>query len=229
MKTPKDNAPSKPIHIIVDHREANSGVPDALTEIEDITFTFAKLSVGDYEVGDSLVFERKTLPDLIASIKDGRIFRQAKRLAALPPHKRGAIILEGTSSAISDSAMRREAIQGALITITIFFGIPLLRSMSCEETARLMLYAAHQEQIYKTGALQRKGKRPKGKKKLQLQILQGLPGVGPDRAQQLLDKFGSIEAVLAAGAKELMATKGIGKTTAKAIRWIASEEKATYK
>ena len=35
--------------------------------------------------------------------------------------------------------MRREAIQGALITITIVLGIPLLRSKDARETARLIV------------------------------------------------------------------------------------------
>ena len=41
-------------------------------------------------------------------------------------------------------------------------------------------------------------------------ILQGLPGVGPERARALLDGFGSIAAVMAADAERLAGVDGIG-------------------
>ena len=40
-----------------------------------------RLGPGDYEVDDICVFERKTMLDLAESLKDGRLFRQAHRLA----------------------------------------------------------------------------------------------------------------------------------------------------
>lgn len=62
-----------------------------------------------------------------------------------------------------------------------------------------------------------------GKRKTQLHILQELPGIGPERALTLLERFGSIEAVLTASAKELAMVKGIGKHTAKSIQWAVHE------
>ena len=85
-----------------------------------------RLPVGDYLVDDNLLFERKTLLDLTQSIKDGRLFRQGLRLASASA--RGVVILEGSSRDLAQSRMRREAIQGALVTLTLSFGIPLLRS-----------------------------------------------------------------------------------------------------
>jgi ERCC4-type nuclease len=81
--------------------------------------------------------------------------------------------------------MRREALQGALITVGLFFGLPILRARDGEESARLMLYAARQGRAFAGGALPRRGERPKGKRKTQLAILQSLPGVGAERAEKL--------------------------------------------
>ena len=215
-----------PISILVDHREARSAAVAALAAMDDVSVEFVHLAVGDYQIGRSLLFERKTLSDLAMSIQDGRLFRQARALATLPPPKRGAIILEGTAGDLSGSAMRRESIQGALVTVTLFFGIPLLRAMDGSETARLMLYTARQAQWLQSGALPRHARRPKGKRKAQLALLQGLPGVGPDRAQRLLERFGSVEAVLTAATEELAAVKGVGERTAERIRWIVSEPEA---
>jgi ERCC4-type nuclease len=53
-------------------------------------------------------------------------------------------------------------------------------------------------------------------------ILQGFPGIGPARAEQLLDTFGNIEAALTASADELVQVTGIGRKTAETIRTLLS-------
>ena len=212
--------------VVVDDREAAGGVLAALQRRECVRLRVERLAVGDYRVDDALLFERKTLLDLVASIKDGRLFAQGLRLAEA--QLRGVVILEGRSQDLVDSRMRREAIQGALVTLTLIMGIPLLRSMDPEETASLMLFAARQGRAFAWGALPRKGRRPRGKVRVQNHILQGLPGVGPERARRLLDRFGSIEAVIAAPAEALASVPGIGKGTADGIRWAVQEVAGPY-
>lgn len=217
---------AKSVAIVADDRERDGGVVGLLRHREDVCLTIERLPLGDYRIDDILLVERKTLPDLILSIKDARLFSQGVRLAQAD--LRPAIILEGTSRDISGSGMRREAIQGALITLTLFLGIPLLRSMDQAETARLLLYAAHQGRAIATGALQRRGRRPRGKFRTQTRILQGLPGIGPERARRLLEHFGNVEAVISAQVQALSAVPGIGNTTATAIRWAVEESDETY-
>ena len=69
---------------------------------------------------------------------------------------------------------------------------------------------------------------PKGKRKQQLFILQGLPGVGSERAARLLDAFGSVEAVVTATIKELQSVEGIGENIANRIKWAVSEKMQPY-
>ena len=215
------------IHVIADHRESASGVVEALRAFPGVTVTPETLVVGDYLVDGRLIIERKTLADLVASIKEGRLLRQALRLAA--SKYRPAILLEGKGSDLAGCKMRREAIQGALISISLLMGIPILRSLHPAESAQLMVYAAHQIRSSAAGALPRHGKRPKGKRRLQLYLLQGLPGVGPERACWLLEHFGTVEAVIAASAGDLAVVRGIGDKTAKAVRWAVSEEEQQYR
>ena len=124
--------------------------------------------------------------------------------------------------------MSREAIQGALITATIMFGIPLLRSRNPEESAQLMLFAARQASALLSGALPRVGARPKSKRALQLHILQGLPDIGPARAARLIDRFGTVEGAITAAPEALTQIKGLGPTLAGKIRWSVSEPMQTY-
>lgn len=186
----------------------------------------ARLGLGDYVVDGRLLFERKSLVDLALAIDDGRLFRQALRLAgtALRP----SLILEGTGRDVERSGMRWERFQGALITVTLFIGIPLLRARTPEETVRTMLFAARQARTCATGALPRHGRRPRGKYARQLHILQGFPGIGPERARRLLARFGSIGAIVNAKPEELRSVAGIGSRVVEKFRWSVEEPPHEY-
>ena len=58
--------------------------------------------------------------------------------------------------------------------------------------------------------------------------MQGLPGVGRERAIRLLDRFGTVEGVISASNKELESVEGIGKGIAQKIRWAVSEPTRPY-
>lgn len=212
------------MEILIDHRELRSGVAGYLQKRLDAEIRFEQLSFGDYCIDGLYLFERKTLPDLIASIKDGRIFQQACRLACA--QQRSIIILEGTTSSIKRSKMQRESIQGVLIQISIFLGIPLLRSKDAEETAKLIIYTAGQAQklIGQPNHIRHiPHKRPKTKFKTQMYILQGIPGIGPKRAKALLNHFETIEAIFCASSDEITEVSGINKKTAQTISWAVKE------
>jgi DNA excision repair protein ERCC-4 len=171
----------RPIAITIDHRESRSPVVAALRESAEFATTFARLDCGDYLIDNRFLVERKTLPDLIESIKSGRLFDQALRLASVEQW-RPALILEGTARDIEGSGMRWEAVQGAMVTVSLFIGLPVLRTRSARETVGTFLFIARQGRTVASGALPRRGARPKGKRALQSHILQRLPRVGPKAA-----------------------------------------------
>jgi DNA excision repair protein ERCC-4 len=210
-----------PIHIIADDREHKSDVIKLLSENKNVNLSIQRISMGDYQIGSRVFVERKTLKDFAISIIDGRLFKQMIHLAT--SNFRGVLILEGTVSDTVEIGMTREAMQGALITVSLILGIPVLRSKDPSETARLIVYIGRQIESMACGGVQRHGYRPKGKRKRQLFILQGLPGVGPERADRLLDRFGSVEAAISASSSELQTVDGIGKSIADKIRWAVSE------
>ncbi len=220
--------PTPSIHILADDRERQSPVIEALKHHDGVEVTVSRLELGDYLLDGRLLFERKTMHDFAASLKDGRLFEQGIRLAASPLHK--AIILEGNARDLASCGIGREALQGALITLTLFLGIPLLRAADPQETARLMLYADRQVDHIANQTAPRlfTGKRPRGKRKTQMRILQSLPGIGPSTAHNLLEQFGNVEAVLAADEQALQGVAGIGAGRAKAIRWAVGERLAAY-
>ena len=214
------------IKIVADDRECNSKVISVLQNDGGCDIKIQRMSIGDYLIDERVLVERKTLPDLVASIKDGRLFRQALRLVEAEPWC--VIVLEGTARALADSGMRREAIQGALIALALYLGIPLLRSTGPEETARLLIYIARQGRTYSGDGPQRHGHLPRGKRRLQIYILQGFTGVGPRRAARLLDRFGTLDRILSAEVEELCEVRGIGLSVARGIRWAVKEDAPCY-
>ena len=210
------------ILLIADDREAISGVPDLLAQIPEVELRIEHLVAGDYRVEESVIIERKTASDFAQSLVTGRLFEQAARIER--SDLRPAYILEGKSSDWAALGVRREALQGALITLMVIFDIPVLRAADAAETARLILYAGQQlARLRDPNHAPYRQAKAKRKRTRQLRLLQTLPGVGSERARLLLDHFGSIRACLEAPPDELQKIEGIGPRTAQTI-WDTVQE-----
>ena len=208
------------IEIIIDDREQKSEVFGFLAKAENVNVNIRRLSLGDYRVNNRLLVERKTVRDFALSVIDGRLFRQTIRMAN--SDLRGVVILEGSAAEFSQTGVTRVAAQGALVTVALILGIPVLHSTGAAETAKLIVFAARQLEVIANGGVYRSGYRPKDRRRRQLFILQGLPGVGPERADRLLSSFGSVEKVITASCLELQTVAGIGKGLARKIRGVVS-------
>ena len=210
------------VRITADDREQKSDVIQFLSVIEHVNVSIRRLSIGDYQIDNRLIVERKTLRDFAISIIDGRLFKQTIRLAN--SNLMGVLIIEGTNRDTTDLGITREAMQGALITVSMVLGIPVLRAIDAAETAKLLVFMTRQTNHLANDGIQRHGYRPKNKRRRQVFILQGLPGIGYERAVRLLDTFGSVEGVISASSEKLQMVEGIGKKIADKIRWVVGAQ-----
>ena len=209
------------IKIVADDRELKSDVIELLQQVENVDLNIRRILIGDYQIDKRVIIERKTLKDFAISVVDGRLFKQMIYLAN--SKFEGVLILEGTSSDSIEIGVTREAMQGALINVSLIMGIPVLRSKNPAETAKLIVFIARQIESITNGGVQRHGYQPNGIRYRQRYILQGLPKVGRERADRLLDRFGSVEAVVSASIDDLQTVDGIGKNIAEKIKWAVSE------
>ncbi len=207
--------PEKSTVVVIDDRERSSGVIESLATTEGISVEVRRLKLGDYDVAGRLLVERKTAFDFALSVIDGRLFRQAYRL--MMSQRRTCLILEGSPSNIK---MSREALQGAMITVTMIFGQPVLRSRTPAETAWLMVTAA--DQLSRTEA-QNPGckirKKFRRRRRIQSEMLQSIPGLGPDKADAILAHFGDFQEITSADLNALIQISGIGPVTATRVLW----------
>jgi ERCC4-type nuclease len=221
-----DGVSARNVVVVVDDREQHAGVVVALRQISGIDVRVERLKSGDYIVEDQCVFERKTLQDFAASIVDGRLFRQSRRLVNACPFS--ALILEGRTRDLSACQISREALQGAMVSLSLIYRLPILRSFDPVETAHLLVYAGRQMQQHDGVVGFRAGRRPKSRRRRQLHVLQALPGLGPERASSLLETFGTVQAVMTANLEALQVVKGIGAKTAAGIRDVLREQPRPY-
>lgn len=205
----------------IDFREQRSGIVEELEKITgEFTFRIEQLLTGDYWIGDRIIIERKTLDDFMVSIKTGRIFRQGYRMSQ--SGKNALIILEGDKSHIVTGSMSRQAVQGALIHLTVFLGIPVIRSLNIRETASLLADICDQSQRQELPRPKPvihgiPGIRVTKKQRQKLFLLQNLPGIGPKKGLALLKSFSTIENILNSSTDELRNVKGIGRKLAERI------------
>ena len=205
------------VRIAVDDRERSSGVAEALWQRPGVSIAIHRLNLSDYQVDDSLIVERKTLADFALSVRDCRLFTQVGRLTR-QRRMRTCLILEGTPDRYPRLAIQKPAFQGALITVTLVFGLPVLRSATPKGTADLILYAANQLQRREVRPPRRRGFKVAGNRRRQILMLQAIPEIGPKKAELLLDAFGSPAEIASAPIDALSNVDGIGPKAARSIR-----------
>ncbi|MGC9517693.1 MAG: DEAD/DEAH box helicase [Methanomicrobiales archaeon] len=200
--------------IYADSREGNSKVLRELDNL-NIDIKIKSLAVADYQLSEDVAIERKTSKDFISSIIDKRLYKQAKEL--VENFNKPLIILE--SDDLYTGFVHPNAIRGALASITVDFGIPIIPTRSEADTAAMIYRIAQREQVNERPEIQiRTEKKPLTMWEQQLFIVESLPNVGPVTAKKLLKKFGSITKIICASEEELKKVEGIGNKIAKQIR-----------
>jgi DNA excision repair protein ERCC-4 len=191
--------------VLVDHRERNSLVPDALVAAGlDIRLT--DLPVGDYVLGPGLAVERKAPQDLGASIRDGRLFEQAARLQST--FAQAVLLIEG------EPRMAEDAWRGAVCRL-IEDGFTVVHSLDAADSAawivRLAKRARRSGPTPPAYGPRRAVRHPSAQAEAMLSVV---PGISPTMARSLLASFGSIAAIAAAAPDGLRSHPGIGKVRA---------------
>jgi DNA excision repair protein ERCC-4 len=72
-------ATAEPPRVVVDIREFRSSLP-SLLHGRNVVVVPCMLTVGDYILSPNICVERKSVKDLISSLKDGRLYNQAETM-----------------------------------------------------------------------------------------------------------------------------------------------------
>lgn len=208
----KGEEDSRPV-IYADSREGSSRVLRELEQL-NVDIKVKSLAVADYQVSDDVAIERKTNSDFISSIMDKRLHKQAKEL--VENFKKPLMIIEGTE--LYSGFIHPNAVRGAMASIAVDFGIPIIPTRSPEDTAAMINRIAIREQTHEKSDIQiRTEKKPLTTWEQQLYVIESLPNVGPVTARKLLEEFQSVKGVINASEDDLKRVEGIGDKIAKRI------------
>ena len=115
-----------------------------IPSFKDIQVIIETLPLGDIiiydEESDKLVIERKSVNDLLSSIKDGRYEEQSYRLNGLNHHNHNIIyLIEGDINRLNnrfkDNKIEKLTLYSAILSLNYYKGFSVIRTFSLEETA----------------------------------------------------------------------------------------------
>jgi len=206
----------RPLRVIVDERERNSGVPIFLKNF-GVRVEYRMLDVADYVVSRECAVERKQERDFLKSLYSGRLFDQAYRLSE--HYSRPVLIVEGHLPLTIKETAKPRAFWGTLTAITFMYGINIFFTPDTEQTAQLILSLTKrktQTKPPKGPFIQRKPKADE-LEKMQIQLVASLPRIGPKLAVRILQQFKTVRKVFSASAAELATVDGIGRAKAEKV------------
>lgn len=140
------------IKITIDCREKSliSSCQEMISKnkkFNNILLTTKNLEIGDVIISDMknteyLIVERKTIQDLLSSIKDNRYREQSFRLTHLEhPNHNIIYLIEGDN--INDFYAEKDMIYSSMFSLSYFKGFSLFRTKDVKETSFVLCNAAY--------------------------------------------------------------------------------------
>ena len=119
---------------------------------KNIKIKSESLAIGDIIINDDtedkIIIERKSITDLLSSIKDGRYEEQSYRLNGLAHHNHNIVyLIEGDVNKQnrfkSDNGIEKLTVYSAMFSLNYYKGFSVFRSFSLEETANIVCNMAY--------------------------------------------------------------------------------------
>ena len=139
------------IEIDIRERELIEKMPQYMKSLNlEYIISVIPLEIGDIIVKQDeqilLIIERKTINDLLASLKDGRYSEQCLRLQS--DERCGmcqkVYLIEGNVNAYNDTC--KQTIYSSIATLTLFKGFQHMRTLTLDETCNYILMTANKIQ-----------------------------------------------------------------------------------
>ena len=140
--------------IIIDNRESRLHQAIKLLinseeNFKNIPIEIQNLELGDivinHDDADQIIFERKTVEDLLASIKDNRYIEQSYRLSGSDCPNHNIVYLIESSGTINRH-FNKQTVYSSMFSLNFYKGFSVWRSMNIEESAYMILNAAYKIQ-----------------------------------------------------------------------------------
>lgn len=172
-------------------------------------------------------FQRKTLPDLVSSIQDGRLYYELNQINASATIKSAFLCVEShfTTTVGTDNYVEANVSVSTLRSIIAkfhHFGVGFIPTASPRDTLASVVSVSRYLASGKAGSIHRTKNTDNewgrsDAKGYGLFLLQSFPGVGPKVAEAIYDYFNGVPITWAVNAGELAQVPGIGRKKAEAL------------
>ena len=116
-------------------------------KIQSETLPIGDIIIND-DTEDKIIIERKSVNDLLSSIKDGRYEEQSYRLNGLNHHNHNIVyLIEGDVNKVNrfkpDNQVEKLTLYSAMFSLNYYKGFSVFRSFSLDETANIICNMAY--------------------------------------------------------------------------------------
>jgi len=218
------------MRIILDHREKKI--------VSLVTTVFPCVEIGVLPVGDILiiqedygvVLERKSVPDLVSSIRSNHLWEQllallkAKNVLGFDI-RRKVLVIHGDieAYAFGGSQVFWSSLAGAFQEILFVYDVPIVFVGNDDFFSQfLRIFIQRETEGANDGSPKHRWCHKRVTEHMPVRVakmvlLDALPGVGEVLSSHLINKFGTVEGVATASVKDLQTVEGIGKMKAQKI------------
>jgi ERCC4-type nuclease len=201
------------VKILVEVHERSSGIAGRLQEL-GANVEVTALPIGDYLVANGVLVERKSVIDLHESVRQGRLWLQLGRLRRSA--SRPFLLVEGEN--LDAGPLTPASIRGVCLAVLEQRVSILWAADACDAAYWIYRLAirsrATRAAARRPPADQRPNARPRD---VPAAVLAAVPGISVTLANALLERFGTVEAVVRAGPAAWSTVAGIGPTRAAAM------------
>ena len=169
--------------------------------------------------------QRKKFPeDLMASLADGRLYDQIRKMVEL---NHAVVVLEGFGQWTTDGVLMhprytftRDQLHGLMMSLSFEFGIQVFQVRDMTETIRLLhnlekwLHKPSHTSLLRRPGPSKDSWNEKSERMNGIHLIQSFPGVGPTLAARIYDHYGRVPMAWDEGI-DFTDVSGIGKEKAK--------------
>lgn len=208
-------------HIIADKAQEGR-LGERVEQLQGATVAYEPLDAGDYILSDAVVVDYKSGTDFILAVVEQELFETANRLKAHYP--KPVFLVEGDYFTHRFHQTPFD-VHWAISYLTTVLDIPVLYSPEAEHSAMFIYALAVRAQGEAAAEQPWRPTKPETRRETIRFLVEGLPGVDPDLARDLLRHFGTARGVFAAGRDDLLAVDGMTEKTADRITDVLDSKK----
>lgn len=183
-------------------------------DVED--FTIEPLETGDFIIEDC-IFERKTPSDFAGSLKKGRLREQVERMSNSDYN--GYVLIEGDMSDFNNlehTQMPAKSLRGMTASIMGRYGIPVVFCSEPKYLADIAVRIARKT-IEEASQTHVSNQETVKEAPFIVKFFMNIDGIGLETAEDLADRFETVESALNADISDFQEVSGVGEVTANQI------------